>query len=108
MKPDEFEWCVNARPTVHIPFTFIGKGSRIPVLPVSDRLAGCGACVRRDPHRGKAFDCRDFPVCGGSEGVTFMEDTPENRARYSAALVTGKPMNNDIPHRLEEPDEAPR
>lgn len=93
MKADEFEWCMNARPTVHVPFTFIGKGSRIPVLPVSDKLAGCGACVRRNPHRPRGLDCNDFPVCGGSEGVTFMEDTPENRARHIAAMLTAKPFD---------------
>lgn len=93
MKPNEFEWSMNARPTVHVPFTFVGKGSRVPILPVSDKLAGCGACVRRDPHRSKDFDCEDFPVCGGGEGVTFMEDTPENRARHIAAMLTGKPFD---------------
>ncbi len=96
MSPDDFDWTDHAEPTVNVPFTALVGGKRIPILPVSDEVAGCDVCVR---HHSRA-QCAEFPSCSALDmygvirghGVTFMEDTPENRAKYTAALITGKQM----------------
>lgn len=95
MNPADFDWTGHAIPTLHAPFTALVDGKRILVLPVSDEVAGCDVCVR---HGTRAV-CTDMPHCSSidngvllAHGLTFMEDTPENRAEYTAALVTGKPM----------------
>ena len=96
MDPRDFEWTGHTEPTVNVPFTALVGGRRIPILPVSDEVAGCDMCARQIHSATTTMICGDFPSCSaltlGGEGVTFMEDTPENRVRYSAALITGKQM----------------
>ena len=95
MNPRHFEWTNHAEPTVNVPFTALVGGRRIPILPVSDEVAGCDMCARQIHSATTTMICGDFPSCSSNldgAGVTFMEDTPENRVKYTAALITGKPM----------------
>lgn len=94
MNPSDFDWTNHAEPTVNVPFTALVDGNRIPILPVSDTVAGCEECVRRTKVHAR-LNCFEMPNCGSNldgDGVTFLEDTPENRALYVVALITGKPM----------------
>ena len=95
MNPRLFEWTNHAEPTVNVPFTALVRGKRIPILPVSDELTDCNMCARQT-NGTNGLVCGDFPSCSSNldgAGVTFMEDTPENRARHIAAMLTGKPFD---------------
>lgn len=88
MSPERFSWSSDAKPELHTTFTVIAEDKRIPVFVVSDELASCDHCVSRQGQIRKAHSaCQELPDCSD---LVFMEDTPENRAKYTAALLTGK------------------
>jgi len=88
LNPDRFDWAAHAEATLHTTFTVIAAGKRIPVFVASDRLVNCDNCVSRQRlmNFGR-LTCAELPECSN---LAFMEDTPENRAKYTAALITGK------------------
>lgn len=88
--PGRFVWGIHAEAELHTTFTVIAEGKRIPVFVASDKLARCDHCISRQGRIRVAHSaCPELPECGG---LVFLLDTPENRAAYTAALITGKWM----------------